>query len=244
MKNFAVLLMILILNSCAVHIDGDGNEKLKTETRNLKDFKGIHVSSGIDVEIIQGDEFEVNIQSSEEYLPSVKTKVQGENLIISRESQDNIDAFFDGINGKSWRVKAFLTMPTLNYIKASSGADVLGKGQFKSEHAKVELSSGSDLDIEFYVDDLILKMSSGSDVDIKGEANNLDITASSGSDLDAFDFIVEVCVARLSSGSDANLHVTKTLDVKASGGSDVKFKGNAEIIRENVSGASDIKKLN
>ena len=58
-----------------------------------------------------------------------------------------------------------------------------------------------------------------------------------------YDFEVENATLECSSGSDVKAHVTKTLNVKASSGSDVKYRGNPELLDINTSSGSDLNKI-
>ncbi|MCI5054796.1 MAG: DUF2807 domain-containing protein [Flavobacteriales bacterium] len=219
------------------------SDKVRKEDRNHSNFSGIHVSSGIDVKLKQGQNYAVTIEASESVLSTVSTEVEDEILIITRGSKDKVDSFFDNLYGNG-NINVYVTLPMVDFIKASSGSDIDGDGAFKVDDIKINLSSGSDLKMSLDAKNMSVSISSGSDMDLTGTARSLKVKATSGSDLDADNFQVEECSLFLSSGSDVSIDVTKILSVKASGGSDVKYKGNPQITSQDVSGASDLKKIN
>jgi hypothetical protein len=87
-----------------------------------------------------------------------------------------------------------------------------------------------------------LRVSSGSDASLTGSARRLSAKASSGSDINAYDFEVENAVLELSSGSDVKAWVTGSLEVDASSGSDVYYKGDPKLLNIDTSGGSDVNK--
>jgi hypothetical protein len=92
--------------------------------------------------------------------------------------------------------------------------------------------------------DIIIKASGGSDLDLKGSATNMDLNISGGSDVDAEDFGVDYAKVHASGGSDAEIRVNKALEADASGGSDIKFSGNASYKKTSSSRSGSVKRIN
>ena len=84
-----------------------------------------------------------------------------------------------------------------------------------------------------------LNASGGSDI---YPESNLKVTASGGSDLHGFDLTADNCRISASGGSDARITVNKELNVDASGGSDIYYKGSGVIKELRTSGSSSISK--
>ena len=67
------------------------------------------------------------------------------------------------------------------------------------------------------------------------------VALSGGSDLNAKDLIAESCEISTSGGADANIHVTKELSMRASGASDINYRGKPQVLVSKSSGAADIR---
>lgn len=204
------------------------------EERNVSDFNKLKVSTGIDVELSQGNRHEVIIIANEDIIDDVVTEVSNGTLKL------NIDRKWFGFGGN---VDAKITFVELNSIDVSAGSDVHSVGLLGFDDIDIEASSGSDLKLNLEAFSVNLRTSSGSDANLKGSARNFSAKASSGSDISAYDFEVENATLECSSGSDVKAHVTKTLNVKASSGSDVNYRGNPELIDINTSSGSDLNKI-
>ena len=203
------------------------------DERNVGDFDGIKVSTGIDVVLSQGPREKVLVRASEDIIDDVVTEVDNGVLKVYLDT-------------RKWfnfgRVEVFITFVDIDMLDVSSGSDVEASGLLKFNEVEIEASSGSDIEMELEARSVGLRASSGSDANLKGTARNFTAKASSGSDIDAYDFEVENAFLECSSGSDISIWVTESLDVKASSGSDVTYRGDPVTQNINTSGGSDVNK--
>jgi hypothetical protein len=138
------------------------------------------------------------------------------------------------------KLKAYVSVKTLDALGASGGSDVFIEDMIKSEKLSVNLSGGSDLKGKVAIVDLSIEQSGGADVFIKGTVTNLTVHASGGSDLHGYDLSTDICNVNSSGGSDVSITVNKELSVVASGGSDVYYKGACSVKQLSSSGSSDV----
>ena len=69
------------------------------------------------------------------------------------------------------------------------------------------------------------------------------MVVSGGSEADLEELDAEVVAAVVSSGSEATLSATKALELTASGGSEVEYRGTPAILEINTSGGSEVSRL-
>ena len=208
----------------------------KTEERNVGSFKGIKVSSGIDLFITMGETEKVTIVADDDIIDEIKTEVKGDVLSIYIK-QNN---WFNW-SGNHTR-KAYVTVKELREIDASAGSDVKSENTLKGEDLKINTSSGSDVEVDVYYKNILLNSSSGSDSKITGKAKTLEAVSSSGSDIDAGGLESKICKVTVSSGADATVNVTDELYANASSGGDVKYYGNPAVVDSNESSGGDVSK--
>jgi hypothetical protein len=79
---------------------------------------------------------------------------------------------------------------------------------------------------------------------LTGETLSFEVTASGASDIGSFDFSTEYLNVNLSGASNVSLTVTDEMDVSASGSSIVRYKGDAVINSQNLTGGSQIIHMN
>ena len=204
------------------------------EERNVPDFDGLKVTTGIDVKLSQGDRHQVIIKANEDIIDDVESEVVNGTLKLYVDRN-----WFMG----GGTVKAEITFVELNSIDVSAGSDVESEGLLTFDNLEIEASAGSDLRLNLEAYEVKLRTSSGSDANLKGSARNFEARASSGSDISAYDFEVENAVLECSSGSDIKANVTRTMKVKASSGSDIHYRGDPDLLEVNTSSGADLTKV-
>ena len=205
------------------------------QKRSAQGFHGIHISSGIDLYLTQGNEEAVAISATD---PDVRNR-------IVTEVQDGILHIYMEDRGWHWHwnnqhMKAYVSCKTIDMLHASGGSDVFFEGGIRSDRFMLELSGGSDLHGKMTMGELTIRQSGGSDSYISGSAGTLNVRTSGGSDFHGYDLVADNCRVEASGGSDAYITVTRELSAYASGGSDVHYKGNGVIRESHASGAGSI----
>jgi len=141
---------------------------------------------------------------------------------------------------KAKSLKVYLTIIDIKGLQASGGSDVETNGTLKLDDFSAICSGGSDIRLVVDANELKFKASGGSDGFITGKAKDFKAMASGGSDIKAFDLEAVDCAVEISGGSDAEINTIGKLIARASGGSDVLYKGNPTNIDSNMSGGSDL----
>jgi hypothetical protein len=203
------------------------------QTRNVSGFQGIEVSGGIDLYLSSGPESVAVSASSTSVRDHIITEVVHGVLRIHME--------------KNWlhnfanpKMKAYVSITKLKSLEASGGSDVYLQNEITGEDIDIGLSGGSDLKGKLNANHLVITQSGGSDVNLSGNVQNLHVSASGGSDLDGYGLVAEYASLNASGGCDSHLTVNKELQIVASGGSDVSYKGKASVKEIKSSGSSSV----
>lgn len=229
---FTVLISSILLQSCVFGdwdngVSGDGN--VIAEEIEIAGFSGIHASSGIDVNISEGDFF-VEVVADENLHEYITVERDGKMLKIGSERSI--------YRAKSRVVN--VSLPELTSIRISSAGDVKGATGFTCDDLEIRISSAGDLDLEVDAADIDLSISSSGDCHLRGSANSLDARLSSAGDLHAFDLPAEYVKVSVSSAGDARVWANKEIEMSASSAGNIYYKGDAEVIRSNTSSAGSI----
>ena len=108
-------------------------------------------------------------------------------------------------------------------------------------YERVEMGGGSDFSWDSCNSDVLsVTVSGGSDCYIKGVAQKLSIDSSGGADAKCGELEAEDVTINASVGSDVDAVANSTLSIRASGGADVRIKGNPQIVDWHVSGGADV----
>ncbi|TAD85196.1 MAG: DUF2807 domain-containing protein [Bacteroidetes bacterium] len=238
MKTILTTLLLLILHGSthqlfAQRTIADPNAQLRT----TGSFSGIVVGGSFNVYISQAPTTTVAVSASK---PS---SVE----FITTEVRDGV--LYVGFNtkGMEWGgkdLRVYIALPTLNKIKVSGACDVFIDDQLRADDLFVELSGSSDFRGNLRITNLRLEAHGSSDFQLRGKATTAKITLSGSSDVKAFELETDFCEINTSGASDVNITVQKEMKVKASGSSDVKYRGAGSLREVSSSGASTVKKIN
>ncbi|OQP52128.1 hypothetical protein A4H97_26245 [Niastella yeongjuensis] len=234
MKKHLLTPILLLINLMAFSQEKTFYEA-NAEKRTVGSFQSIRVGDGIDVYLMQGEEEGVVVSATEvAQRDKMRTVVENGELRIFVST--------GGFNWKGRRFKAYVSIKTLNRLRANGGSDIIVQGELKLDKLQLVLSGGSDFTGQVAINDLTVEQSGGSDVHIKGSVVNLRVNASGGSDFKGGDLVAEYAIIDTSGGSDATLTVNKEMAAEASGGSDVNYKGNPVIKYKSASGGGSVTK--
>jgi len=228
------LLLLLLFTGMTISVSAV-KEKTKSEIRNVGAFSRVHVSSGIDLFLTQGNSQEVRVEADPDLIDKIITKVENGTLKISVRDKMNWDL--------GWKLtrKVYVTFVDLEKLDASAGSDVYSQNPFKLKELKISSSSGSDVQIDGLTAEFVsVVTSSGADAKVSGEVIRMFADASSGSDLDCRNLVAEDCEVRASSGSDAIVHVTGSIKARASSGGDVRYAGKPSLRDIDESSGGDV----
>jgi len=232
MKQFLFLSIISIVLSSCHYISGSGN--IITETRTTGDFKRISASSGFDVEVKSGPATEVIVEADDNVMKYIETSVSGDVLKIGLK---------DHVSLSNAHQKVYITAPQINGIKASSGADVTVKDLLKNTgKLSFNASSAGTITTDLDAPDVEATASSGASIRLSGKTRTFHGSASSGADLIAGELLSENTVVNASSGANAKVHASVSLDATASSGADIGYYGGANVHKTASSGGSVDKK--
>jgi hypothetical protein len=206
------------------------------EVRQVSEFTGVRISSAIDLYISQGDELGVAVSASE-------TKVRDR---IKAEVKDGVlRIWFDGSGGwNDWKgnkhMKAYVSVKTLNMIKADGACDVELMGKVKADKLSIDLGGASDLSGNLECNELDMDVNGASDTKLTGIVGTISIRLNGASSMKGWGLVTDFCDIDANGASSINLTVNKEMKVKASGASDINYKGNGIIREMKSSGASSI----
>ncbi len=232
-----------MVSSIKTNLNSDSNSSyLNGEARNVGDFSGIQMSTGVNVIFKQEKPTSVKVIADADKLQYIVTKVENgilkiyidnkgvrnlkfKNLSINVSSPrlDNIDVS----SGSNLTVVNSIQEKNMR-IDASSGSNITG--DFKvANAATISVSSGSNVRAGITAGNISIKSSSGSNMSLSGTANSGTIDISSGALCKADDLKFTSLETEATSGGNLSVNVSDKLKVKASSGGTVRYKGRPEI---------------
>ncbi|MGL4992674.1 MAG: head GIN domain-containing protein [Bacteroidales bacterium] len=205
----------------------------KEEVRQIGTITEVSVSTGINLTIAQGISQEIRIEADEEDITELIVEFKDGKLKLGYKNS----MFKRNRRGKT---NIYIQSADIKKIDASSGTKVTSNGQLKSKETSIDVSSGSNVNIDIESTKIECDASSGSSITLKGYCKKLEVDTSSGSTAKLTDLESKSAKAEASSGSSITLNVTKELEAKASSGASIRYIGNPSKTEVNKSSGGSI----
>lgn len=196
------------------------------EKRAVGSFHGIDVGTGIELTLTHGSSEEVAVSASTtEFRDRIVTKVENGILKIHYETKTG------SINKQKETkgLKAYVSYKSLDRLHASTGAEVEIVGTLQSTSMDMKANTGAEINGKVDIGTLKLDQNTGSRVALSGKTDKLEAEGSTGSKFTGEDMNTNTCTIHVSTGARISIHAEKELQVKASTGGIVKYKGSAGI---------------
>ncbi|MFI5129048.1 MAG: head GIN domain-containing protein [Chitinophagales bacterium] len=239
MNRFLILALcsLVIFSSCDfIHgkrVRGSGNVIM--QSRNVSDFTGVSISGAMHLYLKQETSSSVKIETDDNLQQYIMITV--ENGVLRIRPQQNINLVETG------KIKVFVSAPVFRSMEATGACNIFSENMLSSGEAiDIDLTGASDARVELKSPKVSADLTGASSLSLKGEAKEFSIDGSGSSNVRCFDLLTEETRIDMSGACDAEVFASVKLDVKASGASDVKYKGNAAVSQD-VSGAGSVKKV-
>jgi hypothetical protein len=240
MNKFAwiALAFTVTLGSCrhflGKRIHGNGN--IKTEDRNVSNFKNVDVSGAAKVFVSQGDQYSVKIEGDENLLQYMEVIQDGNTVRIREKPGFNLLPTGD--------LKVYVSAPVYNKIDASGACDIIGQTKISnSENLEMHVSGAGDIKMEVDAPQLRSEVSGSGSIYLKGQTKDVDLNLTGAGHAYCYDLLAENTKVEISGAGSAEVYASVRLDARVSGAGSVKYKGNASDINQHVSGAGSVNKV-
>jgi hypothetical protein len=238
-RSFWLLLAIpLFLGACqgllGKRVHGDGN--IQTEDRPVNDFKNVEVGGAAKVLVTQGDHASVKIEGDENLLKYMEVNQVGDKIIVRERPGFNLVPSHDLI--------VYVTAPVFNSIEASGACDIIGQNKITNPEAmEMGVSGAGDIKMEVDAPKLTARVSGSGSVYLKGTTKDVDLDLTGAGHAHCYELMAENTKVDISGAGSAEVYASVRLEADVSGAGDVKYKGNATDVKQDVSGAGSVHKV-
>jgi hypothetical protein len=224
--------VLLVLSSCGQNM---GSGKIVTEKRQTGNFTGISVGGAFEVEVKNGPETIVEVESDDNVIKFIETNVSGDVLRINT----NISSGFNNAH-----FKVYVTAPEINSIKTSGAANLKVIGQLKST-GKISIDVSGAGNVETVVDapEVDAEVSGAGKIELSGKTREYTAKVTGSGNLKSGNLKSENTTIRVSGAGTARVHASINLKANASGAGNIFYKGGATVEKKK-SGAGNIEEEN
>lgn len=227
----ALLAISLVLTSCKESLSGNGI--VQRDKRAVEVFDEVDVSGQFNVFIRQGADPGLTIETDENFLPFIKSEVNGDRLKIWSEKH------FTAYD----KLDVYITTREIKEIDLSGAVVLTGSKTLRSKRLEVDASGAAEVSLEIQCEEFEFDGSGACSITLKGICEEASYDLSGAGEIEAFELETRSTRIEMSGAASANVYVTDKLNVQVSGAGEVNYKGNPKEIKQNISGAAEINQL-
>ncbi|HEK20789.1 MULTISPECIES: head GIN domain-containing protein [unclassified Mucilaginibacter] len=222
---FKISLLVLlasatvITSSCRRFRCKKGSGNLKTETRQTGDFSRLEIKGAYNVLLKQDSSKTLTITADDNLLQYIETSTSGNTLKInSRRSL---------CTGKA--ITVTVGVRNIEDIKASGSVEVKSEGRLNVKDISFELKGATKVELDMSATNVRADGKGSTELVLRGQAATADVHLTGSGKLNALDFVVGRYNLSTTGASECNVNVLNELNIKSTGASDVKYRGNPTI---------------
>lgn len=232
-----LLLLALVTSCCLEDQHVTPSNEVTTHTIEVGSFSSLDISDSFSVFVTLADqEAPVQVEANNNLHPYIRIVNHNGHLDIELDERIDID---DG----NAVLNVYVTARTLYDIEASGASYVELLNPLYDDALVIELSGASMLRGILHTNEITADLSGASALQIQGSTVDFRIDASGASFMEGFDFVVSRLDANLDGASQASLTVEDEIKINASGSSLLRYKGDAVITHQDLSGSSSVVKM-
>jgi len=197
----------------------------------VENFTGMDLSIPADITWRRASETSITVVMQENFFEYLTLSINNNILTIRSQTHFSTTA--------ANRPRIYIYSPYVNNLVLSGALDTINWDIIYAENLRILASGAVNATLDLQVNRLDVTGSGATDFFLSGSAGTANITVSGATDFHGFDLQIRDAVLAASGASDVDVSVSHSLNVNASGASDVRYKGNPTVTQR-VSGSSTL----
>ena len=229
-----LLATVLLVSSCdteSIRV----SDTISTRQYSFSNYEALELSGDFNAFVTFSEtEERIEIEANDNIQSKIRVSQDGNTLKIRLEN--NV-----ALRGNA-TMNAYITTRNVSRYRVSGDSSVELENLLIANTVTVDLLGDSRFYGELDTNNLSVDVKGDSVIDVFGTAGTANVDLSGDSTIKDYDLGVEDLTIDMSGDSSAYLSVNGTIDIDASGDSALNYRGDAEIIRQRLSGDSRIQK--
>jgi hypothetical protein len=200
-----------------------------TETRDIKDFKGIAIYVPADLIITQGPEYEIKLTGPDNVIEATKTSLSDDYLMVSTS---------DCFNG-SYDLTIEITAPTYDLINISEFGTLRTTTTIVGGHIQLEFLGDIGVNATLEMDSIFTTFVGRGDLIFNGSTTYHELLLEGEFEVNGFNLLSDHTAIDLLGVGDCEIFANDKLDVSIQGTGNVYYRGTPSIDSE-ITGIGEI----
>ncbi|OWY21626.1 PspC domain-containing protein [Sphingobacteriales bacterium UPWRP_1] len=216
----------------------------KQQNFDFADFERIEITGFFKVHIQQAPEYKVTVAGSAQDMEKVRAELDGDKLNISMGGKGWLDGWHWLSNEQAELVQVYITMPNLTQLEFNGACEGNVQGFNAENDLDLTVSGASKMNAFVKVSRIEAEITGASELTLNGSAGSALYKVTGASGLKAYSMEVTQAEVETTGASHAELTVNGEMDADATGASSISYKGAAQNVRSETSGAAAVKNAN
>jgi hypothetical protein len=231
---FTILMTSILFASCNKDNDVSPSGNVSTVNKTITGYNELYVEDQFKVYVTFSDTVEsIQIEANANLQAYISVTKQSNQLVIKLSDDVNIT---DG----NTVLNIYITTKYLNAFYGVGAPSIELQSELIVDNLDIELVGAGYFKGSIDVDYLYANLIGASNLNLMGNSDSFSIEAVGGSNFNEYNFETKNLIADLEGGSNLYITVQNELDVNANGASNVYYKGDGAIVKQNLSGGSQI----
>lgn len=206
-----------------------------SDTRPVPVFEQIEVNGNFNLFITQGKVCSLRVEAERDDMKNIRTEVKDNRLVIDNEKSE-----FKLFLTKKRQRNIYIALPELKKLCINGASEVKGQNIIRTGDIDIEINGAADIEMEIESKNIRTFINGAGEILFIGKSSNLAVTINGAGELAATNFPVDSANVMISGAGDCRLNVARALVVDISGSGDIRYRGGAVSVKQNISGAEKI----
>jgi hypothetical protein len=239
MRNVFLLITVVFVSLTSCRFAGGkrikGNGNVVTKEINRGDFDKVEQKGSFDIYLSNAPTASVKIEAEENLIEYIETYVDNNTLVIRTKK---------GISLRPGRdIKIFISAPHLTDIQSSGSGDIISQSLL-SDTTKMSfgIRGSANIQVEVNAPEIDAEISGSGDMELKGTTRKFSAEVNGSGNIKALDLKSEDTDIEIKGSGDADVFASSSLNVNVRGSGDVRYKGNAQKVTNDIKGSGSVSK--
>jgi len=227
---FVAFTAVFALTSCfnmITCVNGSGN--FVKEERNITSFNRIELQTHGDIYFKQGDTHSLRIETDDNLMDFVKTKVENNVLIIYSEK-----------NICPEKLRIDIILQDLKGIEISGSGNIKCINDLSVDDLKINILGSGDIRIPSIKTNMLdIEVSGSGDILMEGESSKIIAQINGSGDVKCLGLKVKSAMIEINGSGDFAIDVEDRLEIEIAGSGNIEYKGDPEI-HQDIVGSGDV----
>ncbi len=204
------------------------------EDRPVTNFTSVEADGFMNVYLTQGTTCKVSLEGESNILEYIKTRVEGEKLIVSTLHNINLST--------TKKLNIYVTLAQLKEITLAGSGDIIGKTPLTStDGIKFSLAGSGNIRAEVDAPTLESTLAGSGDMSLHGTTRDVKVMIAGSADFKSLNLKAENGDVTIMGSGSAYLFASVKLNVTIGGSGDVIYKGDPSI-SSHIAGSGSLRK--